>query len=91
MWLALRFEPNRFFLKGKIDDIDMHTNLTQECAEVWKEHKRRRHKKQSHILILGPDKVGIRREYMKVQGEQEFIAERRTQDEWKWKSQTTRE
>ena len=49
----------------------MHTNLTQEWADVsqvWVQEEE--YKKKSHVLVLGPDKGGMKHEQMKVQGEQ---------------------
>ena len=46
MLMALRFEPSRFFLKGKVTQKQTnykhkHT-LREEVSQVWNEHKRRR-------------------------------------------------
>ena len=60
MLMALYFEPSRFFLKGKVRQkkpsyVHKHT-VREEVSQVWNEHKRRRYKKQSQVLVLGPDK-----------------------------------
>ena len=46
MLMALRFEPSRFFLKGKVTQKQTsykhkHT-VREEVSQVWNEHKRRR-------------------------------------------------
>ena len=43
--MALRFEPSRFFLKGKVTQKQTsykhkHT-VREEVSQVWNEHKRR--------------------------------------------------
>ena len=60
MLMALRFEPSRFFLKGKVTQKQTsykhkHT-VREEVSQVWNEHKRRRYKKQSQALALWPHK-----------------------------------
>ena len=56
MLMALRVEPSRFFLKGKVTQKQTsykhkHT-IREEVSQVWNEHKRRRYKKQSQALAL---------------------------------------
>ena len=58
--MALRFESSRFFLKGKVTQKQTsykhkHT-VREEVSQVLNEHKRRREKKQSQVLVLGPHK-----------------------------------
>ena len=58
--MASRFEPSRFFLKGKVRQkktsyVHKHT-VREEVSQAWNEHKRRRYTKQSQVLVLGPDK-----------------------------------
>ena len=60
MLMALRFEPSRFFLKGKVTQKQTsykhkHT-VREEVSQVWNEHKRRKYKKQSQVLALWPHK-----------------------------------
>ena len=50
--MALRFKPSRFFLKGKVSYMHKHI-VREEVSQVWNEHKRRRYKKQSEVLVLG--------------------------------------
>ena len=59
--MALRFEPSRFVLKGKVRQKQTsykhkHT-VREEVSQVWNEHKKRRYKKQSQVLVLGPNKI----------------------------------
>ena len=60
--MALRFEPSRFSLKGKVRQektsyIHVHEHtVREEVSQVWNKHKRRRYKKQSQVLVLGPHK-----------------------------------
>ena len=73
--MALCFEPSRFFLNGKVTQKQTsykhkHT-VREEVSQVWNEHKRRRYKKQSQVLVLGPDK---RRLNVNRSGYQEFLA-----------------
>ena len=57
MSMALRFEPSRFFLKGKVRQkkqatymyIRIHT-VSEEVSQVWNEHKRRRYKNDQYLL-----------------------------------------
>ena len=53
--LALPSEPSRFFLKGKVRQKNtsyIHTHTVgEEFSQVWNEHKRRRYKKQSQVLV----------------------------------------
>ena len=60
--MALRFEPSRFFFKGRMrqnTNIHSYMNTSEQKLVRCEMNTRKRYKKQSQLLVLGPDKRGI--------------------------------